>query len=178
VLRYFGHERVAILDGGWNRWAAEQRPISTDEPDIEPRQFRARVRPELRVTADDVLSAMNSGDALIVDARDANQYSGETWRGSRRGHIPGAVNLSTKTLVNADGTWKSDAELAELVSAAGITPDQRVIAYCNGGVTATGVLFALERLGYGNWSNYDGSWNEWGELDELPVETGEAPNKN
>lgn len=171
ALRYHGHTNVALLDGGWNKWVAEERPSTTNETDVIPASFTSRVQSGMRSKVDDVARSMTSGDALIVDARDAMTFSGETWRGARKGHIPGAINLPTKSLVNADGTWKSDEELAQLVSDAGISRDTPVIAYCNGGVTATGVLFALDRLGIKNWSNYDGSWNEWSERSDLPTES-------
>jgi len=173
ALRYYGHDRVAILDGGFARWVAEGWPVSTEIPSIALGRFTPKPRPELRVEADDVRRLIGRPEALIVDARDEAQYRGDVRRGARGGHVPGAINLPAKSLFAADGTWKPPAELRDLLATRGIRGDRRVVAYCNGGVTATALLFAMDRAGLGLGANYDGSWNEWGERDELPVETNE-----
>jgi thiosulfate/3-mercaptopyruvate sulfurtransferase len=172
ALKYYGHDDVAILDGGYKKWIAEGRPMSAEKPKVSRRDFTPAERPVLRVDADDVVEAIDDEEVQIVDARDAETYRGEVYRGSRRGHIAGAINVPAKSFYNKDGTWKSPEELAAQLEAAGVSPDSKVIGYCNGGVTATAVLFALDRIGRGNYANYDGSWNEWGEQPELPVESG------
>jgi thiosulfate/3-mercaptopyruvate sulfurtransferase len=172
ALKYYGHDQVAVLNGGFNRWKALGLPLTDAVPDVEPRTFTPRARLALRVDAEELLAKIGEGSRLIVDARDPAQYTGAIRRGGRGGHVPTAVNIWAKSLVNDDGTWKADDELRAILEAGGVRADAPVVAYCNGGVTATAVLFALDRIGHESWANYDGSWNEWGERLELPVVEG------
>ena len=172
ALRYYGHKNVVVLNGGLRKWVGEQRQLEQKVPTFSPAIFTPHVQPALRATAQDVLANLHQSGVTLVDARDNGQYTGAVARGNgRRGHIPGALSLPREALVNAtDGTFRSNDELQQIFSASHITPDSQVIAYCNGGVAATTVLFSLAMLGYPQLTNYDGSWNEWGERHDLPVE--------
>jgi thiosulfate/3-mercaptopyruvate sulfurtransferase len=174
ALTYYGHDRVSVLDGGWKKWTAEGRPITAEVPDPAPATFTPRPRPGLRAEAGEVLAASRGGNAFILDARDEGQYTGAVARREgRAGRVPGAEHLHADTLLDPkSGTFRPDRELDEKLREAGVPEDrdEPVVAYCNGGVAATVPLFALHRLGYRNLANYDGSWNEWGTQEDLPVE--------
>ena len=175
ALKYYGHDRAAVLDGGSNSWKALGFPLTDDVTMPPQREFAPKERPELRVEAEDLLARIGDSSSVIVDARDPAQYTGAVRRGPRGGHVPSAVNVWAKSLVNDDGTWKGNDELRDVLDAGGVRADLPVIAYCNGGVTATAVLFALDRIGHKLWANYDGSWSEWGELSEFPIVQGKEP---
>ena len=173
ALTYYGHDLVSVLDGGWNKWVSEGRPTTAEVPDPAPATFTPKTRPGWRREAEDVLAASRTGEALVLDARDAGQYTGAVTRGEGRpGHVPGARHLHADGLFGPDGTFLPDDDLEEKLREAGVPEDREapVVAYCNGGVAATVPLFALHRLGYGNLANYDGSWNEWGAREDLPAE--------
>jgi thiosulfate/3-mercaptopyruvate sulfurtransferase len=179
ALRYHGHDAVRVLDGGWRRWVAEGRPSSREIPARPQARFTARVRPELRRTADDVERALGRDDVLLIDARSPEQYAGAVSPAARAGHIPGARNVPYPRLVDrSTGRFLPPQELAKVFADAGI--DVRnlphdVVVYCNGGVTCTVPLNALRLLGRDDVAVYDGSWNEWGNDARRPVRSGSEP---
>jgi thiosulfate/3-mercaptopyruvate sulfurtransferase len=146
--------------------------LITTIPAYPHTKFTVVPKPELRATAVDVLNLLGQPDVALIDARDRGQYSGQIVRKpGRPGHIPGALNIPREELMDPKtGTFRSNEELKQVFAKAHVLPEQRIVAYCNGGVAATSVLFTLAMLGYPSLTNYDGSWNEWGERQDLPVE--------
>lgn len=179
VLKYLGHEAVAILDGGWAAWSAEGRstdsgPAVTPEPAI----FSADTRPEILATTAYVADRLDT-DTVLVDARPPSQYTGETQSGlvTRAGHIPGAINLDNALLFDASaGRLKSVDALEALLPDALADQAAEIIAYCNTGHWSSILWFALhEMLGFEDVRLYEGSMAAWSRDPGLPVTLGAAP---
>jgi thiosulfate/3-mercaptopyruvate sulfurtransferase len=169
-LNYYGHANVMILDGGWNKWLAEGRPLTADVPGVGRATFVARPQPEWIRTAEQVQSLLGAG-VLLVDARSAAEYAGQATRAARAGHIPGAINVPRTTLAAPDGTLLSPEQLRGKFAEAGMAdPTAEVVTYCNAGVSASFDLLALRIAGFTHVANYDGSWKEWGNDDSKPIE--------
>ena len=179
ALRYYGHEAALVLNGGWSRWKAEGRALSSDTPDSTPATFSARARPDLRRTVEEVSRALGRRDVLMVDARAPDQYAGRSSVARRAGHIPGARNVHYARLVDPKtGEFRPQSELAQVFAGAGVDVSHlppEIIVYCNSGVSCTVVLNALRLLGRDDAAVYDGSWNEWGNDDARPVTMGSDP---
>jgi thiosulfate/3-mercaptopyruvate sulfurtransferase len=164
MFRAFGHDRVAVLDGGSKKWKAEGRVMETGIPRVEPAAFTAKLHPGVVRTIDDVADALRSGSAQVVDMRSRGRFEGtdpEPRAGLPSGHMPGALNLPYGNLVAPDGTLLPPIELRQRVAGAGIRFDRPIIGSCGSGVSACALLLALETLGVEGATLYDGSWTEW-----------------
>lgn len=167
ALRYFGHEQVAVLDGGWSKWTREGHPTSSVIPAERSSVFIPRINTAIRVEADDVAAF----DGLLIDVRTAAEFNGQASRASRAGHIPRAINIPGAALMNENATVLPPEKLAERFQAAGAQPDTPIVVYCNGGVSASMGFLALNAAGFHNVAVYDGSWKEWGNDESRPIAT-------
>jgi thiosulfate/3-mercaptopyruvate sulfurtransferase len=178
LLRLFGHDNVALLDGGLPKWKAEGRPLDRHAPAIPQRRFAARFRPELVRDKEMVRADIATRGEQVVDARSAGRFDGtaeETWPGRRRGHIPGSRNLPFDLVTDpATRQMRGEDELRRLFDEAGVRLDRPVVASCGSGVTACALAFALHLIGHPGAAVYDGSWSEWGLPGDTPVELGPA----
>lgn len=178
MLRLFGHDKVALLDGGLPKWKAEGRPLETAAPTIPERRFRALFDSDLVRGKATLVANVSSDWEQVVDARAAGRFDGtaeETWPGRRRGHIPGSRNLPFDQVTDPDTKQlKSAEELAALFAHASVALDRPIVTSCGSGVTACALAFALYLIGHERAAIYDGSWSEWGLPDGPPIATGPA----
>jgi thiosulfate/3-mercaptopyruvate sulfurtransferase len=180
VFEYYGMTNVKIMNGGRKKWLEEDRPISKDIPNFPMGNFKpSEPNPSLRAFLNQVRESLNSEQIKRIDVRSPPEFSGEitappeypTEHAQRGGHIPGAVNIPWAKAVNDDGTFKSADELTKLYQTVGITPDKEIITYCRIGERSSHTWFVLKHLlGYPNVKNYDGSWTEWGNMIDNPIE--------
>ena len=178
-LKYYGHDNVKLVNGPREKWISEGRPTSTDLPEFEATTFSAQPGDDaIRAMRDEVFSALDA-DIKLVDVRSPQEYSGELIAmagyenegAQRSGHIPGAASIPWAQSVQEDGTFKSADELRELYGGKGVSEGSDIIAYCRIGERSAHTWFVLhELLGEQNVKNYDGSWTEWGNLVNVPIE--------
>lgn len=177
MLRAFGHERVAVLDGGLKRWTLDGHAVTNDQTVVPPAHFAATLDPRRLRDAAAIQANIASAAEQVVDARSAGRFEGtepEPRPGVRGGHIPGSRNLHYARLVREDGTMRPVEELRAIVHDAGLDTARPVVCSCGSGITACAVLLALEVLGATETAVYDGSWTEWGGRRDTPVDTGPA----
>jgi thiosulfate/3-mercaptopyruvate sulfurtransferase len=178
ILKYYGHDKVLLIDGGRKKWLAENKPLSKDVPSYPRAQYSVgQVNPELRAKRDLVLEAVADNSHYLVDVRSTPEFMGEiiappgmTETAQRAGHIPGAVNVPWSQAVKDDGTFKSADDLAALYGGKGVDTKKEVIAYCRIGERSSHTWFVLKYLlGFDSARNYDGSWTEYGNLIDVPI---------
>lgn len=175
MFRVFGHDDVAVLDGGLKKWIAEGRETEDMPPDPRERHFTGRKDASLVRDVTQVAASLKLGDEQLVDARSPSRFRGdepEPRAGLRAGHMPGAKNVHYASLFLETGEMKSPEACREIFEAAGVDLSKPVVTTCGSGVTAAILSLALARMGHRKNALYDGSWSEWGAYPDLAVETG------
>jgi len=177
MFRVFGHEDIAVLDGGLSKWLAEGRPVD-DEPVIpRERHFSARMNSLLVRDLGQMRANLESRREQVVDARGAGRFAAtepEIRPGVKGGHIPGSVNLPYSSLLNPDATVKDPDAIRSAFAAVGIDPARPVATTCGSGISASFLALTLDLIGARRVAVYDGSWTEWGSRDDTPIATGPA----
>jgi thiosulfate/3-mercaptopyruvate sulfurtransferase len=175
ILNYFGHKNVALMNGGWTKWTAEHRPVTTEVRSFQSvppsGEFTAAPQPRWVATAADVVGSIDKPGVKIVDARTQQEIDGKDLRGIKRGgFVPSSVPVYWEDLLDPQTrTFKPADDLKKIYEQRGILPSHEVIAYCQVGMRASVDLFALHLIGYDKLRNYYGAWEEWGNRDDLPL---------
>jgi thiosulfate/3-mercaptopyruvate sulfurtransferase len=179
TFRYFGHEEVAVLDGGLPKWLNEGRPVEEGAARPEERHFTPRMNSLLLRDRAQMLANIEGKADQVLDARSSARFAGsapEPREGLRAGHIPGSRNLPFNEIIDPQRqTLLDEAALRDRFAAAGIDPQRPVVTTCGSGVTAAVLALGLYRIGQRDAAVYDGSWSEWGLAGDTPVESGAAP---
>lgn len=171
MLRAFGFDEAAVLNGGWRKWTLEGRPVSAEPPAYPPGSFTARPRPELIAGKEEVLAAIGQDDHCLINALTAKEHKGEVAYYGRPGHIPTSVNVPARAIVDKKtNAYLPVAELQQIFDQAGATGQGRVITYCGAGIAASSDAFILTILGKEDVAVYDGSLLEWAPDSSLPLE--------
>jgi thiosulfate/3-mercaptopyruvate sulfurtransferase len=169
-LEYFGHPSVQMLDGGFTAWERAGLPVSTEAKPPNKSTWSGTPQASTIATWRDVKERLGKADTVLLDTRTDGEYDGTTVRAKRGGAIPGAVHIEWTNNLTPEGEFKPASELRAMYEAAGVTPDKEVVTYCQGGYRAAHAYVALRLLGYPRVRNYTGSWKEWGDREELPIE--------
>ena len=170
ALGYYGHQRVYVLDGGWNKWVAENLPTDNVVPQPQQKTFIPNVNANLRATANDILAKLESSEMQLIDVRSTKEFAGEASRAELRGHIPSAINLPRKTMVADNATLLPKEDLVSHFANLGVSLNApETVIYCNSGVSASYGMIALLKAGAKNVRVYDGSWKEWGNDTTKPI---------
>jgi len=174
ALRRYGHDQMAVMEGGLQKWVREGRPVESGEVTPERATFTSRPRDAVVASKDEVLSAVRTADPWLLDVRRDSEYTGREARAKHGGHIPGAVNVLWKDALRDDWMLKDPDELEQMYIDAGFGPETATITYCQAGVRAAFTHLVLTALGHDNVRTYDGSWEEWGNRDDVPIVVGRS----